>query len=226
MKTKEKIGIKSYVLRGGRISKFQKKSLKDLSPEFCIEYSENKICFGDIFRNYTEKNPVIIEIGFGMGSATSEIAVKNPGTFYIGIEVYKPGIGNLLGEIKKNNIENLKIINHDAVLAISNMFGDNSLDGIHIFFPDPWPKKKHHKRRLINEEFIGLISKKMKKNGYVYISTDWEDYAAQISKVFSNFPEFQNKSETEKPDWRPLTRFEKKGLIKNHRIFQFYYKKV
>lgn len=217
--------IRSYVLRGGRLSEEKKRIIEKYSDIYCIPYNEKALFLNEIFKN---DNPVIIEIGFGMGDAAAEIAEKFPEINFIGIEVFTPGVGKLLSEIVQKKLENIRIIQHDAVEVLNHMIKADSIDGFHIFFPDPWPKKKHAKRRLIQESFIKEIDPKCKRNGYIYCVTDWKDYAEQIEKVFSSFPHFIKENEkkgSSAVSWRPVTKFEIKGLEKNHSIYEFFYRK-
>ncbi|MCD6397985.1 MAG: tRNA (guanosine(46)-N7)-methyltransferase TrmB [Spirochaetaceae bacterium] len=216
--------IKSYVLRTGRMSKLQKTALKLHSDKYCVPFDEEVLNYEVLFKN---ANPVIMEIGFGMGHATLEIAEANPDINYIGIEVHTPGIGKVLSEIESRKLTNLKLIQNDAVQIVRTMIKDLSLSGIHVFFPDPWPKKKHHKRRLIQEFFIKELLGKIKRNGYIYIVTDWEDYGEYILKVLNSFEELNNPYAdfADKNDWRPKTSFEKKGLAKNHIIREIWFEK-
>jgi len=170
--------IRTYILRQGRITAAQSKAIQDNFQKHAVIFENKIINFGDIFEN--KNNDLILEIGFGMGSSTAEIAKSNLNKNYIAIEVHSPGVGNLLKLIQENNISNLKIIQHDAVEVLNLMIKNDSLDGIHIFFPDPWPKKRHHKRRLIQSNLLKLIAQKIKKTGYLHIATDWEDYAVWI----------------------------------------------
>lgn len=199
----------------------QEHAYKNYYKDYGIKYSENFIDFKQHFR----QDNTVIEIGFGMGDATIKIAESHPGIAYLAIEVHKAGIGKLLGEIHEKELKNLKVIEYDAVEIFKHMIPDNSLTGVHIFFPDPWPKKRHHKRRLIKEEFITLITKKLKPAGYIYIVTDWEDYAEQILEVMNNVPSVKNKypAFAEKQPDRPTTKFEKKGLDKKHKIKEIYF---
>lgn len=217
MKEDSKKDIKSYVLRIGRLSKLQQRAVETLSGQFCIPFKEKLINFEEIFGN---KNPTVLEIGFGMGHATVEIAEKNKNKNYIAVEVHTPGVGKVLSEIEKRNLTNIRIIQYDVVQVIRNMIPQKTIEGVHIFFPDPWPKKKHHKRRLIQNGFIKELILLIKQKGYIYISTDWEDYAQQILQVFDKFINLKNPYEgfAEGIEWRPNTSFEKKGLAKNHKI--------
>ncbi len=213
----DKKDIKSYVLRTGRLSNLQKNAIEVLSDRYCIPFQEKFLDFNNIFNN---ENPLIIEIGFGMGHATAEIAEKDKHKNYIGIEVHTPGVGKLLSRINLSQLSNLRIIQYDAVQVIRTMIPKESLFGVHIFFPDPWPKKKHHKRRLIQPGFIQELIPLIQKNGYIYAVTDWEDYAEQILSVLSQFNELSNpyKTYADGINWRPNTSFEKKGIAKNHTI--------
>jgi len=225
MTDKDNKFIKSYVLRTGRMSKLQKSALKIYSDKYCIPFDKEVLNFEVIFNN---ANPVVLEIGFGMGHATVEIAEKNPDINYIGIEVHTPGIGKVLSEIESRKLTNLKLIQNDAVQIVRFMIKDLSLSGVHIFFPDPWPKKKHHKRRLIQEGFVKELSGKLLHGAYVYIVTDWDDYAEHILKVLKKFKELKNpyKNFADKIEWRPDTAFEKKGLSKNHKISEIWFEKI
>ena len=166
--------VKTYVLRIGRMTQAQERDYNELSPVFCIPFENKQINFLDIFGN---TNPIVVEIGFGMGAATAEIAEQNPNINYIGIEVHKPGVGRLLGEIRKRDLKNLYIIEYDAIEVLEKMFVDGSVNGFHIFFPDPWPKKRHHKRRIVQRPRTDLFAKKLAPEGYIYMVTDWYEYA-------------------------------------------------
>lgn len=216
--------IKSYVLRKGRMSDGQRVAYEALNEIHCLKYEENLIDFKRIF---PESYNYYLEIGFGMGDITHAIAEKNPQNAYIGIEVHSPGVGKLLSEIDKKNLKNLKVIEHDAVEVLKNMIPDESLHGIHIFFPDPWQKKKHKKRRLIQSEFTSLITSKIKPGGYLYAVSDWEDYAQQILEVFSGEKMLENqyKNWAEPQEWRTETKFERKGLQKNHLIREVFFQR-
>jgi tRNA (guanine-N7-)-methyltransferase len=180
--------------------------------------------FAPIFGN---DNPVIVEIGFGMGLATALIAGENPAQNYIGIEVHRPGIGRLLWEIGQRSLSNIRIIEHDAAEVFEKMIPPRSLEGIHLFFPDPWPKKRHHKRRLIKRPFTAVLAAGLKPGGYLYMVTDWEDYAAWALAELGATDGLVNVCDGFAPpqNWRPRTAFEKKGLAKNHQVKElFFYK--
>ena len=218
----EKRLIKSYVLRKGRMSDGQRTAYEQLIDVHCLKYEDRLIDFKRIF---PDSQKYFLEIGFGMGDVTHAIAEKNPQNAYIGIEVHSPGVGKLLSEIEKKGLNNLIVIEHDAVEVLNNMIPDESLDGIHIFFPDPWQKQKHYKRRLIQPDFTKLLSKKLNPGGYVYSVSDWEDYAEQILEVFSGEESLENKYNhwADPQDWRTETKFERRGLKKNHLIREVFF---
>ena len=217
--------IRSFVLRAGRMTDAQQRDYENLSSKWCIPFSQSHINYSDIFGN-TEN--VIIEIGFGMGQATALIAEENPDTNYIGIEVHRPGVGRLLGEIAKRNLSNLFIIEHDAVEVLEAMIPDNSVQGFHIFFPDPWPKKKHHKRRLIKRPFTDMLCKKLSRGGYVHMATDWEPYAQFALEELNATAGLKNryKGFAETNRQRPQTKFELKGKNAGREIFELVYEKI
>lgn len=197
------------------MSDAQKRSYENLAPYFCIPPGET----GDYETIFRNSGPVIIEIGFGSGIATACIAEENPGINYLGIEVYRPGIGRLLWEIEKRDLKNIRIIQGDAAEILETLPFE-AAEGFHIFFPDPWPKKRHHKRRLITRPFTNTLTRCLKKKGYVYMVTDWADYADWALAELSATPGLVNKYEGFAPPqtWRPKTRFEEKGLDKEHEI--------
>lgn len=217
--------IKTYVLRQGRLTQAQERDYNELSPVFCIPYEEKRINFVDLFGN---TNPVVIEIGFGMGAATVQIAENNPDINYLGIEVHKPGVGAVLGEIKRRNLKNLYIVQYDALDVLENMVGDESVNGFHIFFADPWPKKKHHKRRLVQRPRTNLFEKKLCTGGYVYFVTDWQEYADFALEELNATEGLKNKYNgfAEHQTWRPETKFERKGLNADRVINELFFEKV
>lgn len=218
-------GIKSYVLRGQRLKDYQINALVEHFYDFSIIFNNQFIDYKNIFGN---SNPVIFEIGFGMGDVTASIATDNPDKNYIGIEVFLYGFSKLLSRAVNMNLKNLKIMRFDAVQVLENMVKDNSVDGFHIFFPDPWQKERHHKRRLIQPPFADLLASKLKPNGYIYCVTDWQDYANQILDVFSHTNGLKNCYEGFAPSqsWRPTTNFERKGLEKSHTINEILFNKA
>jgi tRNA (guanine-N7-)-methyltransferase len=226
-------GIKSYVLRAGRMSDAQRRAYETLSPSFCIPWDGGeKLDYERIFGN---RNPVTIEIGFGMGIATAQIAQDNPDRNYLGIEVHRPGIGRLLWEIEKRGLTNIRIVEHDAVEVLERFIPGVSAAAFHVFFPDPWPKKRHHKRRLITRPFTDILAAKLQAGGYLYMVTDWEDYAAWalaeltatpgLRNPYGDFAQGFSPGFSPAQPWRPKTKFEAKGLAKNHRIGELYFVK-
>ena len=217
--------IRSYVLRQGRLTKFQAKGIKLLSPIYSIPFESNAIKWDNIFENKGKK---IIEIGFGMGDTTAEIAETLSKSNFIAIDVHPPGVGNLLNKINEKELKNLKIIQYDAVEVLKKMVINKSLDAVHIFFPDPWHKKRHNKRRLIQEPFLELIGKKLKKDGYIHIATDWEDYANSIINIFNKneFYKIKNSNFFKKPSYRPKTKYENRGVNLGHKVWDIIFIKV
>jgi len=218
--------IRSYILRQGRITAAQTKAIQDNFQKHAINFENKIINFGDIFKN--KNSDLILEIGFGMGTSTAEIAKSNLNKNYVAIEVHSPGVGNLLKLIQEGDIRNLKIIQHDAVEVLNVMIKNDSLDGIHIFFPDPWPKKRHHKRRLIQSNLLKLIAQKIKKSGYLHIATDWEDYALWIIDLLDKEDSLEKTSDDffKKPDYRPLTKYENRGIKLGYRVWDMIYSRI
>ncbi len=220
----ERIGIKSYVKRSGRITKSQKKYLYDEK-----QTKENLIqCDGllDFKKIYDNDNDCIVDIGFGNGDLLKSIALKNPNYNFLGIDVYEAGTGQLIKKIKDKNIKNLKIICEDAVEVLKENIKESSLYGVSIFFPDPWPKKRHQKRRLINIGFINLLESKIKNKGFIKIATDWEEYALEIENMLSNYEKFRKVKEINIFKDREKTKFEKRGIYLNHIIHETSYEKI
>ena len=217
--------IKTFVLRAGRMTLTQHKDYEELSEKWCLPYTEEKLHYEKVFAN---TNPVTIEIGFGMGKATSIIAKENPQNNYLGLEVHRPGVGKLLGDIRRMEITNIRIIEHDALEVLAQMIPDNSVSGFHIFFPDPWPKKKHHKRRLVQRPRTDLLAKKLTAEGYIYMATDWEPYAEFALEELKQTANLQNKYTGFAPHqtWRPETRFEEKGLDAQRVIRELFFVKT
>jgi tRNA (guanine-N7-)-methyltransferase len=211
------------------MSAAQKRSYENLfssyCPDFCCPEGAGKII--DFEKTFGNKNAVIIEIGFGMGLATALIAEKNPETNYLGLEVYRHGIGRLLWEIENRKLNNIRIIEGDAAEIIPERIGENSAAGFHIFFPDPWPKKRHHKRRLIRRPFTDLLASRLVPGGYVYMVTDWEDYGSWALAELSATPGLRNKYAGFAPpqSWRPETKFERKGIEKRHQVRELFFEK-
>jgi tRNA (guanine-N7-)-methyltransferase len=206
--------IKSYVLRQGRTTPSQKLSLEKLSPIFGIAFSSEPLDPREIFGRAA---PLVLEIGSGMGETTAEIARAQPDTDFIAIEVHGPGVGSLLKRIESLELRNLRVIRHDAVEVLERMIPDGALSGIHLFFPDPWPKKRHHKRRLVQSPFAALAARKLAPGGYIHAATDWPEYAEQIDEVFSSSSEFEKNGQRERKD-RPVTKFERRGIGLGHPV--------
>ena len=218
--------IRSYILRQGRITAAQTKAIQENFQKHAVIFENKLTNFGDLFKN--KNSELILEIGFGMGTSTAEIAKSNLNKNYIAIEVHSPGVGNLLKLIQESDIRNLKIIQHDAVEVLNVMIKNDSLDGIHIFFPDPWPKKRHHKRRLIQSNLLKLIAQKIKKSGYLHIATDWEDYALWIIDLLDKEELLQKTSDDffKKPDYRPLTKYENRGIKLGYKVWDMVYRRI
>lgn len=216
--------IKTYVLRIGRMTQAQEKAYNELAPHYCIPFEKKILNFCDIFGN---TNPVIVEIGFGMGDATWQIAKANPDINYLGIEVHRPGVGKLLNEIKKNDLKNLLIIEHDALEVLEYMIGNNSVNGFHIFFPDPWPKKRHHKRRMLQRPRTTLMAQKLAPGAYLYFVTDIVEYAEFALEELNLTDHLKNKYDGFAPaqSWRKQTKFERKGLEKDRQITELFFVK-
>jgi len=169
----------------------------------------------------------VLEIGFGMGDTTAEIAAAHPGSDYLGVEVHTPGVGSLLNRIAALGLANVRVIQHDAVEVLERMIAPGALDGVHVFFPDPWPKKRHHKRRLLQPPLVALLASRMKPGGYFHVATDWEDYASQILEVLSAEPLLANTVNgfAPRPAYRPLTKFENRGLKLGHRVWDVIFRR-
>ncbi|MBL7007314.1 MAG: tRNA (guanosine(46)-N7)-methyltransferase TrmB [Spirochaetia bacterium] len=223
----DKKSIRSFVLRGGRLTELQKNAIEKYSDSYCIPFKTGlSLQSESIFNN---KNPLTIEIGFGMGVTTASIAALFPEINYLGIEVFLSGVGKLLNEIHTQKLDNVRIIRFDAVEVLQEMILDNSIAGFHIFFPDPWQKKKHNKRRLVKKEFIELMQRKLVPGGYIYVVTDWTPYAEWILEEFEKVDGLVNYASNGYCDpvsWRPITKFEQKGIAENHTIYEIWIEKT
>ncbi|MEY8765766.1 MULTISPECIES: tRNA (guanosine(46)-N7)-methyltransferase TrmB [Francisella] len=218
--------IKSYVQRAGRVTKKQQQALDDYTSKYMVEYDQNKsLDFSEIFKN---SNDVVLEIGFGMGGSLVQMALENPKKNYLGIEVHKAGVGNILYEIEHQNISNLLVMSHDAVEILENMISDDSLSGMQIYFPDPWHKKKHNKRRLVNQSNVDLFAKKLKTGGVFHYASDWLPYAEEVLELLENDDKYKNLYDgfAPRPEWRPLTKFEKRGQNLDHPISDILFEKI
>jgi len=216
--------IRSFVLRQGRLSSAQRRACETLLPRHGIPFSESLLDLNHIFGRQA---PKILEIGFGMGESTATIAKIHPENDYLGIEVHAPGVGSLLNQIEQLELTNLRIIQHDAVAVLQHMLPAGCLDGIHIFFPDPWPKARHHKRRLIQPALVARLCVHLKSGGYIHAATDWEDYAVQILHVLSQESQLSNTvvDYAPRPEYRPLTKFEQRGLKLGHDVWDLIFLK-
>jgi tRNA (guanine-N7-)-methyltransferase len=203
----------------------QQKALAELGPHFVLPYCATPIDLDQVFGRVA---PRILEIGFGMGQTTTEIAAAHPENDYLGVEVHTPGVGSLLKQIGEHELDNIRIIQHDAVEVLQHMIPDGALAGTHIYFPDPWPKKRHHKRRLINPGLVHLLAQKLAPGSYLHCATDWEDYATQMLQVFSAEPLLANSTEgyAPRPRWRPLTKFEQRGLRLGHGVWDLLFRRI
>jgi tRNA (guanine-N7-)-methyltransferase len=213
----EPITNRSYRLRGVRITPAQQEARDNLWAKFGVEFQESEIDLGTLFPS---AQPIVMDIGYGMGEATWQIAKANPSTNYLGVEVHMPGVGKLMARLDEYELTNVRLIERDVFEVFYYMVKDSSLDGVHLFFPDPWPKKRHFKRRIVNERFLADVAAKLKPGGYLHIATDWVPYAEWIKEVFSQTKLFTG-GVVERPDWRPLTRFEGQGISKDHAVNDF-----
>jgi tRNA (guanine-N7-)-methyltransferase len=213
--------VRSYRLRGSRITRSQASALERFWPVYGVEIAEGKLDLPALFP-HAEK--IIMEIGFGMGEATALIGRDFPHDGFLAVEVHFPGVGKLMARIEELGLKNIRIMETDVHPLFEEHLEDQSLDGIHLFFPDPWPKKKHHKRRIVNPEFLSLIAPKLKTGGFIHIATDWVPYAEVIEEVFASSTVFEG-GVVDRPEWRPLTRFEGQGITKDHQVTDLRYAK-
>jgi tRNA (guanine-N7-)-methyltransferase len=225
--------IKSFVMRAGRTTQGQQRAIDELGPKYLIPYKPELLSWEAAFSRSEITRPKILEIGFGMGETTAHIAKLRNTDDFLALEVHEPGVGALLKKIGEEQIENIRIIRHDAVEVLENMIADNVLDGVHIFFPDPWHKKKHNKRRLVQSEFISKLCKKLKPMAYIHLATDWQEYAQQMLEVLSSESQLQNTATSQetlldgtvvlgyaqRPSYRPITKFENRGLKLGHGVW-------
>jgi tRNA (guanine-N7-)-methyltransferase len=212
--------IRSYVLRQGRTTPAQQRALDELLPKHGIAFSDHFLSQEEIFKR---KGPLVLEIGSGMGETTAAIALAHPEADFIAVEVHGPGVGSLLNRVEKEKLPNLRIVRHDAVEVLERMVPDGALAAVHLFFPDPWPKKRHHKRRLVQPSFVQLIKEKLSAGGIVHLATDWPDYAAQIEAVFSENAFFE-KAQAGLME-RPATKFETRGRRLGNPIRDLYFRR-
>ncbi len=213
--------VRSYVLRAGRMGSGQVRALAELGPRFVLPFQAVPIDAASLFGRQA---PCVLEIGFGMGQASAAIAAARPDTDFIGVEVHEPGVGALLRLIAEHGLQNLRIVRHDAVEVLQQMIAPASLAGVHVFFPDPWHKKRHHKRRLIQPALVSLLASRLLPGGVLHCATDWEPYAEQMLQVLQAEPLLVNTAApgsggwAQRPDYRPLTKFEARGLLLGHGV--------
>jgi tRNA (guanine-N7-)-methyltransferase len=217
--------IRSFVTRAGRLSIAQERAIETLGPQFCIPYEKASYDFN---ASFGRQAPLILEIGFGMGDSTAKIAAGMPDKNFVGVEVHTPGIGSLLKLIGEQGLQNLRLIQHDAFEVLTHMVAPNSLDGVHVFFPDPWHKARHNKRRLIQGPLVELLSSRLKQGGYLHCATDWQEYAEQMLEVLGAEVTLRNTAEgyAPRPDYRPITKFENRGLKLGHGVWDLVFEKI
>jgi tRNA (guanine-N7-)-methyltransferase len=219
--------VRSFVLRAGRLTEGQKRALDELWPLYGIDDDKNQLDLEILFGN---DHPVMMEIGFGNGDATWQMALAHPEENYLGVEVHRPGVGHLLLKLEENGIGNVRIACEDAVELLRQRIPRDSLAGVRIYFPDPWPKKRHHKRRIIQAPFIGLLAEKMQAGGILHMATDWEQYAEYMLEVMHNSRDFENLAQDgkvcPKPEWRPATKYEKRGERLGHSVFDLVFRRT
>ncbi len=216
--------IRSYVLRAGRVGSGQARALAELGPRFVVPWRAEPLDLATVFGR---RAPLILEIGFGMGEGLAETAAAHSENDYLGVEVHTPGVGALLKQIGERNLANVRIVQHDAVDVLTHMLVPASLAGVHIFFPDPWHKKRHHKRRLIQPPLVQLLASRLAPGGYLHLATDWQDYAGQMLAVLGAEPLLENTVEdyAPRPDTRPLTKFEQRGLRLGHGVWDLVFRR-
>ena len=219
--------IRSFVKREGRLTTGQERAIKDLFPLYGLLLNDQRLNLDETFQRVA---PRILEIGFGNGTSLSEMAANNPEQDYIGIEVHRPGVGTLLTQIEALNLNNIRVMNADAIEVLNKMIVDESLDAVYLFFADPWHKTKHYKRRIVQTEFVELLRKKLKVDGIFHMATDWEDYAKHMMRVMNVAEGFENTAGKDqylpRPDYRPLTKFEQRGQRLGHGVWDLIFKKV
>lgn len=216
--------IRSFVTRAGRLSPAQARAIDTLGPRFCLPYDKSPLDLASVFGRNA---PVILEIGFGMGGTTAAIASGMPDKNFLGVEVHTPGVGSLLKLMGEQGLENLRLIQHDAVEVLTHMIAPQSLAGVHIFFPDPWHKARHNKRRLIQPAFVQLLTSRMASGAILHCATDWQDYAEQMLAVLGAEPLLRNTADgyAPRPAYRPVTKFEERGVRLGHGVWDLVFKK-
>ncbi len=218
--------IRSFIRRQGRITQGQQFALDNHWDKYCLDPAK----LLDVEPVFGRIAPLCVEIGFGNGECLAQLAAANPDRDYVGIEVHRPGVGHLMMQLEQAGITNVRIYCHDAIEILTSSLTDDSLSAVYLFFPDPWPKKKHHKRRIVQAGFIDLLAKKLKSGGYFHVATDWEHYADAMLKVLTDDARFRNTSIANsfcpRPEYRPLTKFEQRGLRLGHGVWDLIFKKI
>ena len=220
--------IRSFVLRQGRVSNAQRRAHETLMPLYGVPFTgRTAATLLDLEAIFGRSAPRFLEIGFGMGETTATIAKAYPHNDYLAVEVHTPGVGSLLKQIEESGLTNIRIIQHDVVEVLQHALPLECLDGVHIFFPDPWPKARHHKRRLIQPEFVAMLCRHLKPGGYIHAATDWKEYAEQILRVLRSDPLLANTAVeyAPRPEYRPLTKFEQRGLRLGHGVWDLIFRK-
>ena len=217
--------VRSYVLRQGRLSPAQARALAELAPRYAIPFAHAPL---DFAKTFGRRADVVLEIGCGMGETTAAIAAAHPGVDFVGIEVHAPGVGAILNRIAQAGLGNLRVIQHDAVEVVDAMIAEGSLGGVHVYFPDPWPKKRHHKRRLLKPSFVHALARRLRVGGYLHVATDWAPYAEEILPTLAGEPLLANTAAAyaPRPAWRPQTKFETRGLKLGHEVFDLVFRRA
>jgi len=218
--------IKSFALRQGRATAGQQKAIDNSWDDYCLDPNKTY----DFSQVFGREAALIVEIGFGNGSSLAAMAEANPDLNYLGIEVHRPGVAHLMLLLEEKNLTNVKIFHHDAIEILEQKIPDHSISGVHLFFPDPWHKRRHHKRRIVRPSFIDLLNKKLKVNGYFHAATDWEHYAKEMLKILGASKSITNaspdKTYCERPSYRPLTKFENRGIRLGHGVWDLIFKRL
>lgn len=225
IKPQKRRTIRSFVKREGRLTPAQQRAIDQLWPKYAIDATDASI---DLDALFGRQAPKVIEIGFGNGASLAEMAKNQPDHDFLGIEVHRPGVGQLLNQIEQDQIKNLRVACTDAVELLKHSIADNALARLQLYFPDPWHKKRHHKRRIIQPEFVQLLAKKIKADGHLHMATDWEHYAVQMLADVSENKDFHNCADTDyipRPDYRPLTKFEQRGHSLGHGVWDLLFKR-
>ncbi len=219
--------VRSFVLRGGRLTGAQQRALATLWPHYGIDPGDDLLDLNGLFGRSA---PVVVEIGFGDGEATWRMAAAAPGENFVAVEVHKPGVGRLLIELSVQGVSNTKVYCGDAVEFLERRIPLLSLSGVRLFFPDPWPKKRHHKRRIVHQSFLDTLSARMKEDAILHLATDWQPYAERMLKLLSDRADFENLATSGdyclRPDWRPQTKYEKRGQRLGHEVFDLLFRRT